>query len=53
MVTMLGIDLSLTATGLAVYHPEMAGRTWHDSRYLATYTLSSDSKYDHGDPARW
>jgi Holliday junction resolvasome RuvABC endonuclease subunit len=39
----MGLDLSLTATGLAIFH----------NGHIVTYTLSSDSKIKGDDPARW
>ena len=49
----LGIDASLTATGLAVYDPRLSGQTDHYPYHLSTWTLTSDSRLNGADPVRW
>ena len=51
--TMLGIDPSLTGTGLAVYHPDLASRNRHDPRYIICYTFASNADIPHDHPERW
>lgn len=53
MLSILGLDPSLNAFGLAAYDPTVTGQTPHDSRYITAYTFKSDTRLDMNDPARW